>query len=110
MGRRDISFASFNLLNLQLPGQSIYGDTDGWDDEIYHRKIDYTARVFKRLGADVIGLQELWAGAALNAALDMAGLSDTIIRVTRSSAPVLCEPIFWLMNLNGLLISPPNVF
>ena len=74
MGARDISFASFNLLNLQLPGEAIYGDTDGWDADIYQHKIDYTAATLQRLEADVIGLQELWAGAALDQALAAAGM------------------------------------
>ena len=79
MGARDISFASFNLLNLQLPGDAIYGDTDGWDDDIYQRKIDYTATTLERLEADVIGLQELWAGAALDQALAEAGMTSDYV-------------------------------
>jgi endonuclease/exonuclease/phosphatase family protein len=76
MGARDISFASFNLLNLQLPGDAIYGDTDGWDQDIYDLKIDYTADTFRRLKADVIGLQELWASAALDQVLEAAGMDS----------------------------------
>ncbi len=77
MGARDISFASFNLLNFHLPGQAIYGDTDGWDQQIYQKKLDYTARTLTRLDADVIGFQELWAKDALQPALDNSALSDT---------------------------------
>ena len=51
MGARDISFASFNLLNLQLPGRAIYGDRDGWDTATYHKKVDYMARALNRLDA-----------------------------------------------------------
>ncbi|WP_415401954.1 endonuclease/exonuclease/phosphatase family protein [Tateyamaria sp. SN3-11] len=76
MAARDISFASFNLLNLQLPGDAVYGDTDGWDADIYQRKIDFTATTLERLDADVIGLQELWAGAALDEALTEAGMAS----------------------------------
>lgn len=75
MGKRDISFTSFNLLNLQLPGVAVYGDTDGWDQDIYDKKIAYTARNFARMQSDVIGLQELWAGAALDQVLAEAGLA-----------------------------------
>lgn len=77
MAKRDISFASFNLLNLQLPGVAIYGDTDGWDRGIYDRKIAFTAQTLARLDADVVGLQELWSGDALDAAMAQAGLSDS---------------------------------
>ena len=76
MAARDISFASFNLLNLQLPGDAIYGDTDGWDADIYQRKIDFTATTLERLDADVIGLQDLWAGAARDEALTKAGMAS----------------------------------
>ncbi|WP_375689464.1 endonuclease/exonuclease/phosphatase family protein [Pseudooceanicola sp. LIPI14-2-Ac024] len=74
MAARDISFASFNLLNLQLPGAAIYSDPDGWSQEVYDRKIDWTGRTLRRLAADVIGFQELWAAEALDAALAAAGL------------------------------------
>lgn len=76
MGARDISFASFNLLNLQTPGDAIYGDTDGWDSDIYQRKIDFTAATMGRLDADVVGLQELWAPAALDQVLADAGMNS----------------------------------
>lgn len=77
MGKRDISFASFNLLNLHLPGAGIYGDRDGWDQALFDKKTDFTARALTRLGADVIGFQELWAKDALQPALDASGLADT---------------------------------
>lgn len=77
MAARDISFASFNLLNLHLPGQAIYGDTDGWDQGVYDKKVEFTSRALTRLGADVIGFQELWAKDALDNALNASELSGT---------------------------------
>jgi len=77
MGARDISFASFNLLNLHLPGEAIYGDTDGWDRPVYDKKLGFTAEALTRLGADVIGFQELWAPEAAQAAMDQSALADT---------------------------------
>lgn len=77
MARRDISFASFNLLNLQLPGRPVYTDADGWDADTYQRKIDFTATMLRRLDADVYGFQELWAPEALQQALDQSGLAAT---------------------------------
>lgn len=65
MARGDISFTSFNLLNLQLPGRAVYQDTDGWDATVYVRKIDWSARTLQTVAADVIGFQELWAPEAL---------------------------------------------
>ncbi|WP_206051381.1 endonuclease/exonuclease/phosphatase family protein [Roseibium algicola] len=77
MNARDISFASFNLLNLHLPGEAIYGDTDGWAQEVFDKKVDYTARALTRLDADVIGFQELWAKEALQRAMDQSAIADT---------------------------------
>lgn len=77
MGARDISFSSFNLLNLHLPGKRIYRDRDGWDEDVYKRKIEFTASTFNCLGADVIGLQELWAKDALNQALQASNLAGS---------------------------------
>ncbi len=77
MTARDISFASFNLLNLHLPGQAIYGDSDGWDQATYEKKIAFTAKALSRIDADVVGVQELWAEDALQAALDNSSLTGT---------------------------------
>lgn len=77
MAARDISFASFNLLNLQLPGAAVYGDTDGWDAEVYRRKIDWSAVTLRRIAADVVGFQEVWSAQALGELLDEAGLGAT---------------------------------
>ncbi len=77
MASRDIAFASFNLLNLQLPGQAVYGDRDGWSPDVFARKIEFTAQVLARLRADVIGVQELWAPEALQMALDLAGMGES---------------------------------
>lgn len=77
MAARDISLGSFNLLNLQLPGMAIYGDTDGWDADQYARKIAFTQAALRRLDADVIGFQELWSGAALDEAVAAAGMDQT---------------------------------
>ena len=77
MAKRDISFASFNLLNLQLPGRAVYNDRDGWPAEVYARKVAFTAETLRRLDADVIGLQELWAEGALEEVVAKAGLAAT---------------------------------
>lgn len=77
MAARDISFASFNLLNLQVPGQAVYGDTDGWDQDVYDRKVAWTGQMLRRVSADVVGFQELWAGSALESALAEAGLDGS---------------------------------
>ena len=77
MARRTrVSFASFNLYNLNLPGQGIYSDRDGWSEAEFAAKRDWSARMVRELDADVWGFQELWSGDALAAVFDAAGLAD----------------------------------
>ncbi|HEA20957.1 hypothetical protein LCGC14_0677950 [marine sediment metagenome] len=74
--RTQISFASFNLYNLNLPGKAIYQDTDGWSQEEYDRKIEWAATILKTMPARVWGFQELWHEDALKAVFEKAGLAD----------------------------------
>ncbi|MBY5931633.1 endonuclease/exonuclease/phosphatase family protein [Tateyamaria omphalii] len=107
MGARDISFASFNLLNLQTPGDAIYGDTDGWDPIIYQRKVDYTASVMGRLDADVVGLQELWAADALDQVLEEAGMMeefDPLVPPDHTGNRIVCAAAV----RKGMLVGDPE--
>lgn len=93
MGARDISFATFNLLNFQIPGAAIYNDSDGWDQAVYDRKVDYTTRVLNRLNADVVGFQELWAKEALQPALDASSLAGThrlVVPADHTGGKIVC--------------------
>lgn len=72
--RRDISFATFNLYNLQLPGVPMYyGNAYGQAE--YDAKIAWSAQQLRKLDADVIAFQELWSADALRDVFDAAGLS-----------------------------------
>ena len=107
MGARDISFASFNLLNLQLPGDAIYGDTDGWDFQTFARKINFTRDVLLRLEADVIGLQELWAGDAIQQALVAGELQDTytaLVPPGHNGKRIVCAALV----RNDMLVGAPE--
>lgn len=70
-----VSFATCNLLNLNLPGLKMYG-RDGWSQEAYKKKIDWTSRLISQMNADVWGFQELWHYEALEAVLNAANLND----------------------------------
>lgn len=77
MARRTrISFASFNLYNLNLPGAAVYSDRDGWSEQEYELKLDWSAAMIRGLDAAVWGFQELWSAAALEAVFDRAGLRE----------------------------------
>ena len=53
----------------------MYRDRDGWSQEEYNKKIDWTARVVKEVQADVFGFQELWHADALADVFEAAGLA-----------------------------------
>ncbi len=71
---RSISFASFNLYNLQLPNKKWRGKK--YSQEEYSDKIKWTAYKLKILDADVIAFQELWSGKCLEDAFAEAGLDQ----------------------------------
>lgn len=87
MNQRDISFANFNLLNLNLPGKPIYSDTGGWSQEQYKIKIAWIGAMLINIDADVIGFQECWSVEALVECFTAAGLIDEYDIVARNLEP-----------------------
>jgi predicted extracellular nuclease len=82
MARPSLTFATFNLYNLQLPGVAMYhGKT--YSDSEYSKKIAWTASVLQRLDADIIGFQELWHPDALKAAFAAANLDSEYTLATK---------------------------
>ncbi|WP_420548531.1 endonuclease/exonuclease/phosphatase family protein [Curvivirga sp.] len=73
---RDLTVASFNLLNLQLPNTAMYPNTRRYTPEIYNQKLTWTANIIKQLDADIIGFQELWSAKCLVDVFEKANLSD----------------------------------
>ena len=93
---RDLSFATFNLLNLQVPGGLTYSNRPRFEDNAegraaYEAKIAWTAAQLRRLDAEVVGFQELWAKEALEAAFAEADLADDYDLVARD-APGIGRP------------------
>jgi hypothetical protein len=70
----DLQVATGNLLNLALPGRNFYARQDGYDDAEYERKVAWLGAQLARLNADVMGCQEVWDQAALQAAVARSGL------------------------------------
>jgi endonuclease/exonuclease/phosphatase family metal-dependent hydrolase len=60
---RDVSFATFNLYNLQLPGQPWRGTP--YTEAQYAAKIAWSAQALRLLDADVVVFQELWSPQCL---------------------------------------------
>lgn len=72
--KKQISFSSFNLYNLQRPGEPMYLGNQ-YTQEEYDAKIEWTAGRLSKMDADIIGFQELWNGRCLEEAFQLAGLS-----------------------------------
>jgi len=87
MAQRTLSFASFNLYNLNRPGQPMYGDRDGWPDAVVALKTRWTSHLLRLLASDVVGFQELWHPQPLAQAVRDAGLDgDTELLVPPGTA------------------------
>lgn len=74
--RTQLSFASFNLYNLNLNGLPMYRDADGWDKATYTKKINWAASIIKNANVNVWGFQELWHKKALEDVFKKAGVFD----------------------------------
>ncbi len=74
--KRDLTVATVNLFNLQLPGAAMYPRSRLYSDADYAAKIAWTASILRRLDADVVAFQELWSPQALADAFTEAGLAD----------------------------------
>jgi predicted extracellular nuclease len=71
-----MSIATFNLFNLNEPGKPVYTDADGWSQDEYDKKIEWTAHNIRLLKPDVLGLQEVWHKDSVANALKKSGLES----------------------------------
>ncbi|MES2298988.1 MAG: endonuclease/exonuclease/phosphatase family protein [Pseudomonadota bacterium] len=67
--QQEIRFATFNTLNLAPCGARLYDQIAPSSAAEYEAKLDWTARQLDALDADVVGLQEVFAPATLQAVL-----------------------------------------
>lgn len=72
-----LSLTTFNLLNLNEPGRTMYTSGDAWTVAEVGAKVAWTADMLRLAEADVIGFQELWHPGPLRRALRRAGLDKT---------------------------------
>jgi endonuclease/exonuclease/phosphatase family metal-dependent hydrolase len=63
--QQEIRFATFNVLNLALPGLRYYDGIEPYTEQQYEAKVSWLARQLDRLDADVIALQEVFCQAAV---------------------------------------------
>lgn len=78
MGNQCMTFsvATFNLCNLQRPGQQMFGEF-AWTPVQYQRKVGWTAEQIKQHPATLIAFQEVWSEAALQDVFNTTGLQDS---------------------------------
>lgn len=74
MASTTVSFSSFNLYNLNVPGLRIYTNENGWTQSEYDEKITWSASIIKSLKSDIWGFQELWHHEALTDIFNKSGL------------------------------------
>lgn len=72
---RTVSFANFNLYNLNEPGLPMYRNSAGWTADAVARKVAWSSAMLRRARADVFGFQELWHRDTLARAIDEAGMA-----------------------------------
>ena len=110
MDHQSFSVATFNLYNLQLPGQMNPGQKP-WTEAEFARKVAWIARQLNALDADIVGLQELWHADAM-AACCAAGARRRLRPARRpptgrgSSAPRSCARACSAATRDGSTTSP----
>jgi hypothetical protein len=114
---KKFSVATFNLLNLNEPGVQMYGDTEGWSNEEYQKKITWTAHQIDLLDADIIAFQELWHAESLRNAFNQSSMPDEYQLLTPEDATgkkIVCaaairngipvESVEWIENFPDNLV------
>ena len=106
MSRDRFSVATFNLYNLQLPGVAMNPGQKPWTGEEFARKVAWTARQLGTVDADIVGLQELWSGEAMERVLEdpaLVGQYD-LLAEPATGAKIVCAALV----RKGLLRGTPR--
>ena len=107
MNRARFSVATFNLYNLQLPGDSMNPGQTPWTDEEFARKVEWIAQQLTVLDADVVGLQELWSREAMERVLADPALDGEydLLAEPANGAKIVCGALV----RKGLLRGTPKL-
>lgn len=71
-----LKVGTFNVLNLALPDVPYYPDERPYSIAEFDRKAAWIGEQLRRMGADVVGFQEVFAEAALREVCDRSGVFD----------------------------------
>lgn len=102
MARSRLSFVTFNLYNLQVPGGLTYPGVEPLSEEEYRAKLRFIALMLEATRADVYGFQELWAAQALRDGFVEAGMEADYDFVARD-APGPGQPQVALATRRGMI-------
>ena len=90
--KKTVSYASFNLFNLQLEGLKMYNNKP-WTKKQYDSKIIWASNKILEIDADVIGFQELWHQDALTEVFNtenLKGKYELIIPENHTGEKIVC--------------------
>lgn len=73
--------ATYNVLNLALPGRDFYHGQNPYNPREYDAKVQWLGERFRTLNADVLAVQEVWDEAALADAVARSGLRYNFVAV-----------------------------
>ncbi|MGI4850172.1 MAG: endonuclease/exonuclease/phosphatase family protein [Janthinobacterium lividum] len=82
-----LRFATFNVLNLALPGLRFYDNIEPHSAEEYDAKLTWLAQQLDRLDADVVALQEIFSQEAVPQVLARTRLYRNAVHVGHEPAP-----------------------
>ena len=91
--RKQLSFGTCNLFNINEPGLPMYRNTAGWTEEEYDKKVDWLARSLVFMDADVWGFQELWHRKSLVNVFKKARLNndfEILAPATHKGKKIIC--------------------
>lgn len=83
-----MKIGTFNVLNLALPGVTFYGD-ERYTPAEYDDKKRWLVAQLGRMGADIVGFQEIWNEAALQDVCVAAGYEHVVVPGADDLAPIL---------------------
>lgn len=100
------SVATFNLYNLQLPGEGMNPGQKPWTRDEFDRKVSWIGRQLTSLDPDVVGLQELWHADAFRAVLERRDLRDRydLLATPANGSRIVCGALV----RKGLLRGEPK--
>jgi len=107
MAAKKISFSTFNLYNLQLPGKQLYKNSKPWTKSQYEKKLNWASRQIEDLNTDIWGFQELWIKQGLEevfASQELHDKYDLLVPDNHSGRKIVCAGAV----RKGMLLGKPE--